>query len=324
MKAPQFIRYFLIVSSTLLFLILGFNLLIDPYEVTGKNLLKINQKLVRDGRVQKLNRIKELDHIDNLILGSSRSEKLNPDTVNRLLGGYTYTFGIGGANVEDALGLLLYLERENKLPKHVILCLDFTMFGAGKPAQSFYEIPELNFLGQHDTQQNYAAKLFSIDATRASMKTLKAHLKKTESDSYIGENGFVFSREQNTPGNIESIKKLAHQYYTVNYRSGEMTLSEERFGYLQRIVEISQKHEITLHVMLTPVHSHLFSMIQNNPKLARTLSQFKQTLKHITPYYDTMILSPETMNDNNFDDAVHYTEEMGDHFLKNLLNTPSN
>lgn len=321
MKHTLFIRYFFIGSLSLLLIILSLNLLVDPYVITHANLLNIKHKLVRDGRVEKINQIKELKAIDNLILGSSRSERLNPATVNRLLGGHTYTFGIGGANVEDALGLLLYLEREHKLPKNVILCLDFSMFGAGKPSDSFYEIPELNFLNSHNKNRNYAAKVFSIDATRASIKTLQTHLKKSALSSNIDQNGFLISREKTPSGDMESIQKLAHQYYMINYRAGEITFSEERFEYLRHIVEITNRHGIKLHVMLTPVHQYLYSMIEENSKLNYKFVHFKQRLAAIAPYYDAMVLNPATIDKYNFEDAVHYNEKMGDYLLSQLLQT---
>jgi hypothetical protein len=102
MTYKRFSHIFLYSSIIVLFIIFSFNLVVDPYEVTGVNLLNIKHKLTRNGRLQKINRIKELKTIDNLILGSSRSERLNPQYLSKLLGGYTYTFGIGGANIEEA------------------------------------------------------------------------------------------------------------------------------------------------------------------------------------------------------------------------------
>ena len=320
MKPKLFSRIFLATSLSVLLLILDFNLLVDPYDVTGSNLLNIQHKLTRDGRLQKINRIKELQSIDNLILGSSRSERLNPATVTRLLGGYTYTFGIGGANVEDALGLLLYLEKEKKLPKNIILCIDFAAFNKDlKPSDGFYKIPEINFLNTQNTQQNYPAKLFSIDALRASVKTFKVHLKHIKPDSYIDTNGFLRSEHSTASGDMQSIRKVADQYYVFSYKEGKIEFSQARFNYLKRIVSLSKKHNIKLHVMLTPIHVHLYKKIQNNPILVKKLANFKEKILTITPYYDAMTLNPSTINDNNFEDAVHYNEEMGNHLLYELL-----
>lgn len=320
MKPKIYSKIFILGSIAFLFSIFSFILLIDPYDVTGLNILNIKHKLTRDGRLQKINRIKELKSIDNLILGSSRSERLNPTTVTRLIGGYTYTFGIGGANVEDALGLLLYLEKENKLPKNIILCIDFNDFSKDlKTAEGFYKIPEINFLHTHNTAQNYPAKLLSVDALRASVKTFKAHLKHIEPDSFIDENGYLQSKNQTPSGDMERIRKVANEYYTFSYRKGEITFSETRFHYLRTIVSIANRHNVKLHVMLTPVHGEHYDQIRANQQLFAKLSYIKSKLLTITPYYDAMVLTKETADKNNFEDAVHYNEKMGDYLLKELL-----
>lgn len=319
MNHKTFSRIFLAAAFSLLLGIFSFTLLVDPYDVTGINLLHIEHKLTRDGRLQKINRIKELKSIDNLILGSSRSERLNPETVNKLIGGYTYTFGIGGAGIEDALGLLLYLEKEQKLPRNIILCLDFVSFGEGRPSEGFYKIPEINFLNTQNSNQNYAAKLFSIDALRASVKTFEIHRKHIQPNSYIDQNGFLKSEETTPSGDMESIRKVADYYYNFNYKKGDMQFSKERFEYLKRIVRMSKKHHIKLYIMLTPEHAQLYRMIENNPKLLHKLNDIKQKLLTITPYYDAMVLNEKTMDSKNFEDAVHYNEKMGDLLLNELL-----
>lgn len=320
MNHKTFSRTFLIATSFILLSIFTFTLLIDPYEVTNVNLLKIKHKLTRDERLKKINRIKELKSIDNLILGSSRSERLNPEKVSQLLGGYTYTFGTGGANIEDALALVLYLEKEQKLPKNIILCIDFAAFSDSmKISEGFYKIRELNFLNSHNTNQNYAAKLFSIDAIQASIKTLEVYLQKIEPSSYTDQNGFLRSRDITPSGNMDKIKEVSDYYYNFNYKKGNMKLSKTRFEYLHRLVKVANKNHIRLHVMLTPEYIHLYSRIQKNPNLTKILYEFKQKLSTITPYYDAMVLNKKTTNPINFEDAVHYNEKMGDYLLSQLL-----
>lgn len=324
MKPKTYSKIFLAGSITFLFSIFTFNLLTDPYDVTGLNILHIKHKLTRDGRLQKINRIKELKSIDNLILGSSRSERLNPTTVTRLIGGYTYTFGIGGANVEDALGLLLYLEKENKLPKNIILCIDFSGFSKDlKTPDGFYKIQELNFLHTHNSAQNYPAKLFSIDALRASVKTFKVYLKGIEPDSYINANGYLQSKKPIPSGDMERIRKVANEYYTFSYKKGDITFTETRFNYLRTIVSIANRHNIKLYVMLTPVHSELYDKIQSNEQLVKKLAYVKSKLLTITPYYDAMRMNKETTDKNNFEDAVHYNEQMGNILLNKALHPSS-
>ncbi len=326
MTSKNFTLYFLFSALGLMAVLLGFNLIIDPYGVTNTNLLKIKYKLTRDGRAQKINRIKEIKHIDNLILGSSRSERLNPATVSNILGGYSYSFGIGGANIEDELGLLLYLEKENKLPKNIILFLDFSAFNVNFATPTgFFNTPELNFIKKNKMTNNYMAKIFSVKAVKASVKTFKAHLKNKVPKTYIDDNGFLQSQIATPSGQMERIKKVADEYNHFSYQEGNIQFSEQRFEYLKRFVTICERHKINLHILLTPVHSYLYEIIEKNVKLERKLQEFKNTLSKITPYCDAMIKSAYIMDDYNFEDAVHYNTEMGDLLLLGLLeNQPSN
>lgn len=71
--------------------------------------------------------------------------------------------------------------------------------------------------------------------------------------------------------------------------------------------------------MLTPVHISLYKKIQNNPLLFDKLTYVKKRIAAITPYYDAMVINQNTTDDNNFEDAVHYNEEMGNWLLHELL-----
>jgi hypothetical protein len=106
-----FIKRFLVLVLLLLICILAFNLSIDPYNKYGINVFNIKHKLTRDDREFKISQINSMDKIDNLIIGSSRSQTLNPEILTQSLGGVSYNFGVGGGKIEDFLGLLLYLEK---------------------------------------------------------------------------------------------------------------------------------------------------------------------------------------------------------------------
>lgn len=313
-----FVTKFISWLLSLLMIALTFNIIIDPYNVTNYNMLNIEHKFIRDNRLFKINQIKELEQIDNLILGSSRSEGLNPKLLDEYLGGFTYSFSIGGANIEDHLGILLYLEKIDKIPKNILLCLDFGAFSKDLPTPSgFYKIPELNFLNTNSSN-DALYKLLSIDAIRASFKTLKNHIKSKQPDSYIDEQGFLVRTTKDISNNLMEINKLTEQYYNFTYKKGKMVLSEKRFEYLKQIVEISNRYHISLKIMLTPVHTRLFNKIIDDDQLVRTFINFKSTLHDIHEFYDFMIDDDFNTNDSNFEDAVHYTEEYGNLLIRKI------
>jgi hypothetical protein len=167
-----------IVVATFIFLL---NYIVDPYNITNYNLLNIKSKFARDDRIEKVTFFKTLDKFDNIILGSSRVYSMNPDIVSNHLGGTTYNFAVGGASVEDNLGVLLYLQREKKLPKNIILGADFYTFNPNVPPNKYFlKNKELNFLVYENFQSDSISKFFSIDACRASFTTLKNHIKNKE------------------------------------------------------------------------------------------------------------------------------------------------
>ena len=106
--------------------------------------------------------------------------------------------------------------------------------------------------------QNYTAKLFSLDAFRNAIGTMQVHIKHIEPDAYINDNGFLISQHQTPSGDINSIHKIANEYYTLNYKEGKIEFSETRFQYLKQIVSLAKLYNINLYVMLTPVHIHLY------------------------------------------------------------------
>ena len=101
-------------------ILLSLNYVVDPFGITDNNFLNIKYKFARDDRTEKVERIRKIKQINNLILGSSRSEHINPSLLSEYFGGYSYNFGVGGGNSADALGFLLYLESQKKLPENIL------------------------------------------------------------------------------------------------------------------------------------------------------------------------------------------------------------
>ena len=161
----KWIILFFILSAFLASLIFSVNFIVDPYNITKYNLLHIKYKFARDDRTEKTNYFTSLPRFDNIMIGSSRVYSMNPTTVSNILGGTTYNFGVGTATVEDHLGILLYLQKQHKLPKNLILGIDFYTFNPDTPPnQYFLANKELNFLSFNNYHEDYLAKFFSIDA----------------------------------------------------------------------------------------------------------------------------------------------------------------
>lgn len=176
-KSKKWINDTLLLCLFCIGILFSFNYIVDPYNITQYNLLKINQKFARDDRLEKVNYFATLPKFDNILIGSSRVYTIDPKYVNQKLGGTTYNFGVGTASVEDHLGILLYLKKLNKLPKNLIIGIDFYTFNPSIPPNKYFlKNTELNFLSYDlSADSDYWSKFLTLDATRASWKTLKNH-----------------------------------------------------------------------------------------------------------------------------------------------------
>jgi len=314
-----FVRRFLIYSCIGLLSIFGFIVIIDPYGVTGYNVLNIQNKIIRDNRIEKNNIFNNSSmDFDNIILGSSRAESLNPLYLSTLVGGHSFNFALGGTDIDSSIETLYFLDEINKLPKKVLLCIDFTNFIIDKNSKEEQLKFEQNMF--ESKKEQVINKIFSIDALRASMKTLKYHVKNELVNSKIDSNGFLIVKQQEIVGDFEKIQKLTNQYYYINYRQGNVKISHKQLEKISLIKDFARDKNIQLFIMLTPVHENLYSMIQTNIVLNDTLQEFKTKLNMIYPYYDAMILDDTTINNFNFYDAVHYTETFGNLLLENAVN----
>lgn len=315
MTYKKFIVLFFALPFILIGTIFTLNVIVDPFGITDYNILNIKYKFARDDRTEKVERIRKIGYINNLILGSSRSQHLDPKILTEYLGGYSYNFGVGGGNSADALGILLYLEKEDKLPSNVLLTLDFSLRDGIHP--SFYKLPELNFLNKEMKPISQIAKFLSIDAIRATYKTLKAHIRHDTPNSYFDSEGFMVSRTLKQI-NPDIITQQCYTYINTVTKSNDVTLSKERFAYVKSIVQLCQKHNINLVVTLTPVYSYQYQLMKNDKNLFKQLNQFKSELADITPFYDAMIENDYVNDIRYFEDNVHSNEKYGALYLASL------
>ena len=295
----------------------GFNYLIDPLSINGNQLLDL-KKTVQSVRSEKVIAVKSLDNIDNLILGSSRSMRINPEDVNNFLNGDTFNFSVNSALPEDYYGILLYLEKIDKVPKNIIIGFDFYILNDKLNYDDrFISNKELNFIDVLNTdvlniKNNLLDKYLNFDTLKLSIKTIYHNIIRTEQASKFDTNGFLYWARQD-----DLIKKGGYKYFTriksdssqyfVNKYSRERydKFSNERVEYLNNIKDFAKKHNITLYTYLTPVHCYHLAKIKNHKLLGNTLKRFKLLLSSKFNYVDFMTHNKVNCKDEFYYDAVH-------------------
>jgi hypothetical protein len=318
------LKVFTFVSTFSLF-IFTINYIVDPYNITSFNLLKLKYKFARDDRTEKINHFKSLQKFDNILIGSSRVYSINPQTVSKILGGTTYNFGVGTATIEDHLGVLKYLIREKKVPKNIILGVDFYTFNPYIPPNSYFlRNKELNFLSYNNFHENYIGKFFSFDAFRASIRTIKYNFFKKEKPRF-NKYGWAFrnyedysKRDPKTDliyvkKEIEDNKKLF--FSNMRYKH----IDPKRVAYYEELKRLIKQYHITLYIFTTPLHPLLLNFIQHHAQTHEAMQEFLtylSTFQHFTNlYYEKDIYSDL----RNFNEATHTSPNAGDLILKKIL-----
>lgn len=110
MNAKKFIKIYFILTFSLVLFVGAFNYLINPLNTTNIQIFKL-KKITQSNRALKVSFAKKITKIDNLILGSSRAQRLDPKIIDKKLGGFTFNFAVGSAKPEDYYGIILYLEK---------------------------------------------------------------------------------------------------------------------------------------------------------------------------------------------------------------------
>jgi len=296
--------------------------------MTSYNVLKIPNKFARDDRKEKVAKLYSEKRYKNMLLGSSHVYSINPLMAKRYLGGRTYNAGVGTARIEDHLGILLYLERIHKLPNNIIIGLDFYSFNQKVETNKYFLLnDDLNFLQKKANSDLYFSKFLSIDALRASYKTLKNFLKDSQDKPRFGPYGAVakassvFTFYPNGKKILLFDEKKVYEGYkdvkTIEY----VTISKNRLQYIKDIVLLCQKHNLNYTFFITPLNGQLISKIQEDKVLLQTLETFKLELSKITAFYDFINHNP--INDNRVyfgGDTMHTTTPTGNLILARLFN----
>ncbi|MDY0117093.1 MAG: hypothetical protein RBR59_05925 [Sulfurimonadaceae bacterium] len=321
----RWIRLLLVGLFLISTFIFSVNFIVDPYNITKYNLLNIKFKFARDDRTEKTNYFISLKPFDNIMIGSSRVYSINPAKVSEYLGGTTYNFGVGTATVEDHLGILLYLQKEKKLPKNVIIGVDFYTFNPDIPPNSYFlKNKTLNFLSYSSIEENYLEKFFSFDAFRASVKTLSNHFKNKDKRSRFDENGWASAYEDYESRNLENDlvaarkeiqKEIPLMYSNLDYKA----IDPKRIEYYERIRTICKENNINLYIFTTPLHPELLSILQNDKTTSFALKEFIKYLNTFENFYNTYDDKEFYSEIRHFHGATHTSTNAGDVLMQKLL-----
>jgi len=187
---------------------------------------------------------------------------------------------------------------------------------------------ELNFI-QNANYSNfdlYTEKLFSIDAIRASYKTLGNYLLNKKDIPRFDEYGSALSsdriaeysnvslpQQQFSKERIESDKR---NISTIKYDN----ISKDRLLYVDKIIEICKDNTMNCVFITTPLNGQMLEEFTKDKKQRETLQTFKNELSQRTSYYDFLTHNKITDNRAFFVDTMHFTPLAGNLLFARIFN----
>lgn len=330
-KYKKWTVVFSVASISMLLLVICVNYIVDPFSITGRNLLNIKLKMVGDDRTEKVEVVRNQPRYDNIMLGSSRVYLMNPLMVSHYIGGETYNLGVGTAQPEDHLGFLLLLEKTGKFPSSVILGLDYYSFNKSLETNKYFlRNEDINFLHIKPEQSNELVEFVSLKMLKASVLTLKVHLGLKHAKRHFDENGassegstvFDFYPAKAEAKDIYALAKTNHSSDFI-YNPKYTSVSEDRLSYLNRVVALCKKHNARLVVFVTPLYGKLLQDIYADENLNHQLKKFKEGVAEITAYYDFLTLNEVSRDASYFADPSHVKATTGNLLLARLFNDDS-
>ncbi|MCA9713499.1 MAG: hypothetical protein KC468_02265 [Myxococcales bacterium] len=270
--ARRGVRLFAWVSGAALSLVLLVNAVVNPTGVFPYELLRPLVNPVRARKVRILARQQGV-HFDNVVLGSSRTMKLEPAAVSRWLGGETFNAGVNSGRPEDYFVLLSYMLDQGYRPQRVVLGVDVEAFHNSAPVDSrlLGVAPLAGRLRWQDRAPAWAEGLKESLSARTFGHSLRAiRYTLTEyppaREGTITDHGFEIVRSRDRQikrGTYDLQAKIdADRGKYLDRFAGYTGVSAWRVGYFERFLELCAAHRITLYVYITPLHPELVALLR--------------------------------------------------------------
>lgn len=250
---------------------LVFNIAVDPYAQYGTGLVRPVSWTTRATKVALLTQRSPQPRL--LILGSSRSMKIEPRYVNERSGFVSFNAAVSSARVEDFLAFFRYAVHDLKLPvEEVIVGLDLEAFhNALPPDHRFFKVEELYRQVPNLFNLRQALKLISDGMgqpqTHRSLRSLQMYLMDSypppkQSFAPDGYMTYLILEKQKAAGrfdlqvHIEASKKE----YT-NRFTGFSKLAPWRIALFGQFLSECAKNGISVKVFITTLHPEVVEAV---------------------------------------------------------------
>jgi hypothetical protein len=265
-SSARFLAVFATAAACLLALFAAANYLVNPLDLYPP---QVFEPAVRSSRVTKVRLIRDTGAAkpEAIVLGSSRSMQVAPETITRLTGLRAFNFANDSALAEDYYTALRFLVEDAHLtPRLLIIGVDVEAFHNGvSPDERLLALPALSKYLQHGeatrARGDRAVRLLSLQQTQATARSLmRAALGRRqaavpfhfEPDGYLRYDEMERARAEGR-FTLASYIPPSVTEYTARF-AGFSALSDRRKAYFTETLEYARAHHITTIIFMTPLH----------------------------------------------------------------------
>lgn len=260
----KFVYCFISISAVLAFLVAGFNLVVDPYDVWKiyRN-IGFNQWIVQAENQERL--IKPIEVVDVqpqvVFIGASQVlGAIDATKFEQITGRSAYNFSLRGASVYEMRRSLEHISMVDDNLEEVFLGISFEEFANNRNhplKHTGADFQEGLYGSRHMTTEVIKKTLFSMDAISDAINTIKVNQKERFDFPYYTATGMSDER---------SLLFCSHRdHWTFNrslaamLRKGDyyydMQLNEGAFDELKKIIDLCDKQGIHLTLFTLPIHA---------------------------------------------------------------------
>ncbi len=334
-RSKVFILWFLAISACLLVCVATLNILVDPYDLLGIRLLPA---LVRSDRSVKTDLLAQTPIApDVIVMGSSRTLKLSPETIQRLTGQTALNLGTGSCRAEGPLLMCLYAESIDRLPETIILGVDIEAFHDKLPVDRRWNrvpevrnrIEELHVAG-YKVFFNNLAEVVSLAMARDSVRSIQRQFDSSPPPprTQFREDGVIeypLWQSQKDNGTFDLNAQIEHSIEEYRGRfKGYEQVSPWRKQRFEQFLQFCRDNDIRLIAFITTLHPRVRDDLRERAdfdRLKTDLVTFLETMQDTYTFELYDLTDPTTYGGDaeHFWDGSHIDSVNADKLLKYLL-----
>ena len=308
-----------------------FNYLVDPYgfnhfvTIEGINSEK-NSNTTLTTRFK--SNVLEEGNITTIMLGTSKMGVMNPEVVDKYLGGKTFNLAYPGSVAEIHNKLFFYALKYNHI-KNLVYAIDLMSFNKSRTLkydfQEFYELE--GKITKKKPISNYDL-YFNFDTLKKSILLLYKNMRGERDTKIIySRNGmrkhfnYIEALDHGTYQWKKEVYKEMRHYYLPDGIYKKYQFSTSYLESFREIILFCKKNNIKVWVYVPPTYIDFFSALVP-AGYYDAFELFKRELVKITDFTDFSGNNTFNRNINNYWDGVHLREEFTETIMSDLFNEP--